>query len=114
MKAKALLLLITLPTLLFSCKKCYDCEKYTHCYSCTISYDFSPDTYQNGCFETPSERDSLMAIIVNVETSQGNGVNCTKSEDLISGNAQEVCGSKNKSQEEAQELTDQGFICVEQ
>lgn len=55
-----------------------------------------------------------MAIIVNVETSQGNGVNCTKSEDLISGNAQEVCGSKNKSQEEAQELTDQGFICVEQ
>lgn len=113
MKIKALILLLLLPVVLFSCRKCYDCEKYTHCYSCTISYDFSPDTYENACFETPAERDSVMAEIVSIQTSQGNTANCTKSEDLIVGFAQEVCGGKNKSEEETSNLTTDGYICVE-
>ncbi len=114
MKIKTLLLLISLPAVLFSCKKCYDCEKYTHCYSCTISYDFSPDTYRNECFDTPAERDSLMAEVVSIETSQGNTASCTKAEDLIPGQLKEVCGSKNKSEEEVSTLTTEGYICVEQ
>lgn len=54
-----------------------------------------------------------MAETVSIESSQGNGITCIKSENIITGTFQEVCGGKNKSKEEADELTSQGFICVE-
>lgn len=111
-KKISFLLMLAVPMLLFSCKKCYDCEDYDYCYECTIS-NSSGSTHSSGCSDTPQERDAEIEDFKDFYSSLGT-VTCTKSQERSIGFDIEVCDKKKDAESEVQDLEDLGYICKEQ
>lgn len=114
MKTKILITLFLSSSFFISCNQCYECEKYEHCFTCTVNATGIPPFDVTDCYDSPSERDTEMASFQSGQTQQGNTTTCTKAENLIPGFQQEICDKKDEAKDAAEDLEVTGFICTEE
>lgn len=105
------LLILALPTLFFSCKKCYVCEEYEYCHECTIT--LTDTTFvENDCFSTPFLREGNIEVLKG--TYGSSKVSCTKESGKVPGFDVEFCGKKAETEEEIDGWESLGYLCREQ
>lgn len=107
----SLFILLILPLSLFSCKKCYECEKPEYCVNCiaTVGEYTVP---LNNCFPSEEERTTAREAFESSIEFAGGTTTCFETKN-VNGSGK-FCENKKNRDAELQQWKELGYTCSEQ
>lgn len=114
-KKLSLILLLALPVMLLSCKKCYECARYEYCLDCTGAFGGQGSVYYNDCFDTPEARQTAINELEASWAQSGGTLTCQNgTEKFVPGYTEDFCGSKKETEDDLDNWESLGYKCTEQ